>query len=95
MAAEAENEQEKSRKLRYFQCDDGVWVINARLPAEEGALVVVAIEAVARAAQEAPREQLQGERDHGSEKNSARRFPRKSVKLQVSSVLWNTPGQTL
>lgn len=74
MAADAENEQEESRKLRYFQGDDGMWVINARLPAEEGSLVVAAIEAVARAVQEAPREQLQGERDHGSEKNSAETF---------------------
>jgi hypothetical protein len=39
--------QQEERKLVYYQDEDGSWVIHARLPAEEGSLVVKAIEAVA------------------------------------------------
>jgi hypothetical protein len=38
------NEQHASRELNYFYDDDGALVINARLPAEQGALVVKALE---------------------------------------------------
>ena len=40
-----ECEQDNERKLVYYQDQDGMWVIHARLPAEAGALVVKAIEA--------------------------------------------------
>jgi hypothetical protein len=55
--SEAE-EQEQARKLVYYQDDNGMWVIHARLPAEAGAIVVKAIEAVAKPVQEARQEQL-------------------------------------
>jgi hypothetical protein len=51
-------EQDQARKLVYYQDDDGMWVIHARLPAEAGAIVVKAIEAVARPEQEARQEHL-------------------------------------
>ena len=51
-------EQEQARKLVYYQDDDGMWVIHARLPAEAGAIVVKAIEAVARPVPEARQENL-------------------------------------
>ncbi|MBT4521281.1 MAG: DUF222 domain-containing protein [Halieaceae bacterium] len=38
--------QQAERELRYYQDDDGMWVISARLPAEEGELLVKAIETV-------------------------------------------------
>ncbi len=41
---EAANEQHASRELSYFYDDDGALVINARLPAEQGALIVKALE---------------------------------------------------
>ncbi len=41
---ESANEQHASRELNYFYDDDGALVINARLPAEQGALVVKALE---------------------------------------------------
>ena len=56
-------EQERARKLVYYQDDDGMWVIHARLPAETGAIVVKAIEAVAKPVQEARQEQLTHHRD--------------------------------
>lgn len=51
-ADEAEREQQRERKLAYYQDDDGMWVIHAKLPAEAGALVIKAIEAVANPAQD-------------------------------------------
>ena len=42
-----EREQENERKLVYYQDQDDMWVIHAKLPPEAGALVVKAIEAVA------------------------------------------------
>ncbi|MDX1736084.1 MAG: DUF222 domain-containing protein, partial [Halioglobus sp.] len=41
----AEEEQFASRELLYYQDEQGMWVIHARLPAEAGELVVKAIEA--------------------------------------------------
>jgi hypothetical protein len=41
---ELANEQHASRELSYFYDDDGALVINARLPAEQGALIVKALE---------------------------------------------------
>ena len=41
---EAANEQYASRELGYFYDDDGALVINARLPAEQGALIIKALE---------------------------------------------------
>ena len=47
-----EREQDNERKLIYYQDQDGMWVIHARLPAEAGALVVKAIEAATDPVQE-------------------------------------------
>ena len=44
----AEQAQRRNRTLSYHRDTDGSWVIRGRLPAEEGALVIKAIEAVAR-----------------------------------------------
>ena len=41
---EAANEQHASRELSYFYDDDGALVLNARFPAEQGALIVKALE---------------------------------------------------
>ena len=54
-----EREQENERKLVYFQDQDEMWVIHAKLPPEAGALVVKAIEAVATPAQLEKQQQLQ------------------------------------
>ncbi len=43
----AERQEDNARKLVYYQDSDGMWVIHARLPAEAGALVVKAIQAIA------------------------------------------------
>ncbi|TXS92872.1 DUF222 domain-containing protein [Parahaliea maris] len=42
-----ENEQENNRKLLYYQDEDGMWVIHAKLPPEAGEQVIKALEAVA------------------------------------------------
>ena len=44
----AEADQQKMRELVSYQDSDDMWVIHARLPAEEGSLVVKALDAVAR-----------------------------------------------
>jgi hypothetical protein len=49
---EHERKQHAERKLVYYQDDDDMWVIHAKLPAEAGAIVVKAIEAVARPGKE-------------------------------------------
>jgi hypothetical protein len=54
-----EREQENERKLVYFQSQDDMWIIHAKLPPEAGALVVKAIEAVATPAQLEKQQQLQ------------------------------------
>jgi hypothetical protein len=43
----AEKQQDNARELVYYQDDDGMWIIHAKLPPEDGALVVKALEAVA------------------------------------------------
>ena len=43
--------QERDRELTYYQDQDGMWIIKARLPPEAGSLVVKAIEAVSVAEQ--------------------------------------------
>jgi hypothetical protein len=43
----AEREQDRRRELVYYQDDNGMWIIHAKLPPEAGSLVVKAIEAVA------------------------------------------------
>ena len=58
----AEREQDNERKLVYYQDQHGMWVIHARLPAEAGALLIKAIEAVANPVQEEKQGELQ-ERD--------------------------------
>jgi hypothetical protein len=63
-----ECEQDNERKLVYYQDQDGMWVIHARLPPEAGALVVKAIEAVAKQEQEEKQGQLQeAEKDVSAE----------------------------
>jgi hypothetical protein len=47
-----EAQREQSRELYWFQDEDGMWVIHARLPPEQGQLVVKALDAVARPLQE-------------------------------------------
>jgi hypothetical protein len=58
MEDEAEQEREESRQLTYYQDNDGMWVINARLAPEAGSLLVKAIEALVAPIQEEKREQL-------------------------------------
>ncbi|MEM6584045.1 MAG: DUF222 domain-containing protein, partial [Pseudomonadota bacterium] len=52
-AEREERECDEARELVYYQNEDGMWVIHAKLPAEAGELVVKAIEAIARPEQEA------------------------------------------
>jgi len=58
MEDEAEQDREEARKLSYYQDNDGMWVINARLSPEAGSLLVKAIEALVAPIQEEKREQL-------------------------------------
>ena len=76
----AEREQDNERKLVYYQDQDGMWIIHARLPPEAGSLVVKAIEAVAKPVQ--------------SEEQSRIQEPEKNVSAETSGgeLKWITPG---
>ena len=56
-----EQAEDRSRELVYYQDDDGMWIIHAKLPPEAGSLVVKAIEAVAEPAQEGRQQELRAE----------------------------------
>ncbi|RLQ22228.1 DUF222 domain-containing protein [Seongchinamella sediminis] len=47
-----ERQREQQRELYWFQDEDGMWVIHARLPPEEGQLVAKTLQAVARPLEE-------------------------------------------
>ncbi len=47
-----EARREQARELYWFQDEDGMWVIHARLPPEQGQLVMKALQAVARPLEE-------------------------------------------
>ena len=51
--SDEEARREQSRELYWFQDKDGMWIIHAKLPPEQGQLVMKALEAVARPMQEA------------------------------------------
>ncbi len=67
----AEREQDNARKLVYYQDSDGTWIIHAKLPAEAGALVVKAIQAIATPVQAEKQEQLQQDRQESPKDVSA------------------------
>ena len=50
---------EESRQMVSYQEDDGMWVIHAKLPAESGALVIKAIDAILQQEQQVQKEQEQ------------------------------------
>ncbi|WP_205686727.1 HNH endonuclease signature motif containing protein [Chromatocurvus halotolerans] len=52
-ALDAEAARELARELWWFQDEDGMWIIHARLPPEQGQLVMKALQAVARPLEEA------------------------------------------
>jgi hypothetical protein len=58
MEDEAEQDREEARKLTYYQDNDGMWVINARLSPEAGSLLVKVVEALVAPIQEKKRAQL-------------------------------------
>jgi Domain of unknown function (DUF222)/HNH endonuclease len=64
-----ERERDNDRKLVYYQDQEGMWVIHARLPAEAGALVIKAIEAVADPVQ---KEKQEPGKDVSAETSSGR-----------------------
>ncbi|MCZ6828801.1 MAG: hypothetical protein O7F73_04315, partial [Gammaproteobacteria bacterium] len=71
MEDKVEVEQEEARKLVYYQDDDGMWVIHAKLPPEAGSLLVKAIEAVATPVQkEKQRQIMEQEQEPLSEKEA-------------------------
>lgn len=52
-----EARREQARELFWFQDEDGMWVIHARLPPEQGQLVMKALQAVARPLEEERQEE--------------------------------------
>ncbi|QIB66710.1 HNH endonuclease signature motif containing protein [Kineobactrum salinum] len=64
-----ELEQEAARKLVYFRDEDGMWVVHAKLPAEAGALLVKAIEAIVAPTQAEKQTQIREQRQAQSQDN--------------------------
>jgi hypothetical protein len=58
-ATEGDDEarREQARELYWFQDEDGMWVIHAKLPPEQGQLVMKALEAISRPIQEERQEE--------------------------------------
>ena len=56
---DAETARELARELYWFQDEDGMWIIHARLPPEQGQLVMKALQAVARPLEEERQEEWQ------------------------------------
>jgi hypothetical protein len=56
-----EERQQEGRELVYYQDDNGMWIIHAKLPAEAGALVVKAIEAAVERERHDPLAQVSAE----------------------------------
>jgi hypothetical protein len=71
-----EQEADNARKLVYYQDSDGMWVIHARLPAEAGALVVKAIEAVATPEQKVQQDMTRNDEENVSAETFSHRVDR-------------------
>ncbi|MFO7550519.1 MAG: DUF222 domain-containing protein [Haliea sp.] len=56
---DAEAMRELARELYWFQDEDGMWIIHAKLPPEQGQLVMKALQAVARPLAEARQDEWQ------------------------------------
>ncbi|MDO8864231.1 DUF222 domain-containing protein [Haliea sp. E1-2-M8] len=54
---DAETMRELARELYWFQDEDGMWIIHAKLPPEQGQLVMKALQAVARPLEEERQEE--------------------------------------
>lgn len=52
-----EARRERARELYWFQDEDGMWIIHAKLPPEQGQLVMKALQAVARPLEEERQEE--------------------------------------
>ncbi|TXS94157.1 DUF222 domain-containing protein [Parahaliea maris] len=61
-----ENEQDNVRKLVYYQDEQGMWVIHAKLPPEAGEQVIKAVEAVVAPLQAERQKELQEKREEGT-----------------------------
>jgi hypothetical protein len=53
--------RELARELFWFQDDEGMWVLHAKLPPEQGQLVIKALQAIARPLEEARHEAWKAE----------------------------------
>jgi hypothetical protein len=69
-SAGIEPAQRAGRELVHYQDDDGMWVIHARLPAEEGSAVVKAIAAIAEPIREQQRRVLHQRRVSGESRSA-------------------------
>ena len=58
-APDAEALREQNRELYWFQDENGMWVVHARLPPEQGQLVIKALQAVTRPLEEERQEEWQ------------------------------------
>lgn len=85
---DAEAARELARELWWWQDEDGMWIIHARLPPEQGQLVMKALQAVARPLEEA-------RQDEWKEKQQARMqaVARKLLQRRESQAVESTDSQ--
>ncbi len=85
-----ETAREQGREMFWFQDKDGMWVIHARLPPEQGHLVVKTLEAVARPLQEERQEAYQAARE-ARVRAAARAIAERHREAGVIAAGENTP----
>ncbi len=76
---DAQERQQDNRSVMCYQDDDGMWIINAKLPAEEGGLIAKALTELGNSIAKA--QTLQTEKDENTHHNSA-----KSVSAEIFSL---------
>tara|TARA_R110002110_G_scaffold61225_4_gene172063 strand:+ start:19531 stop:20574 length:1044 start_codon:yes stop_codon:yes gene_type:complete len=90
-APDVEAMRELARELYWFQNEDGMWVLHAMLPPEQGQLVIKAVQAVARPLAEARQEAWQARQKARMQAVARKLLKRRGEKPDV--VAAGEPGQ--
>ncbi len=84
-ALDAEAMRELARELYWFQDEDGMWIIHAKLPPEQGQLVMKALQAVARPLEEERKEEWQAKQKARMQAVARKILQRGAVKADAVS----------
>ncbi len=84
-ALDTEAMRELARELYWFQDEDGMWIIHAKLPPEQGQLVVKALQAVARPLAEERQEEWQAKQKVRMQAVARKLLQRKKANVETSA----------